>query len=63
MENYFGENNPQNEYNKLKREIKNLKTGEIEILDVYVYNTKNTHFSFSNLTLVESGDWKEFKNK
>lgn len=58
MENYFGENNPQNEYNKIKKEIKNLETGEIEILDVYVYNTTNPSFSYDNLTFIPSGDWK-----
>ena len=61
MENYFGENNPNNEYNKIKKEIKNLETGEIEILDVYVYNTTNPNFSRNNLVLVLSVDWKEFK--
>ena len=61
MENYFGENNPNNEYNKIKKEINNLETGEIEILDVYVYNTTNPNFSRNNLVLVPSGDWKEFK--
>lgn len=61
MENYFGENNPNNEYNKIKKEIKNLETGEIEILDVYMYNTTNPNFSYDNLIPVESGDWKSFK--
>ena len=61
MENYFGENNPNNEYNKVKKEIKNLETGEIEILDVYVYNITNPNFSYDNLIPVSSGDWKIFK--
>ena len=61
MENYFGENNPNNEYNKIKKEIKNLETGEIEILDVYVYNITNPNFSYNNLIPVSSGDWKIFK--
>ena len=62
MENYFGENNPNNEYNKIKKEIKNLETGEIEILDVYVYNTTNPKFSYNNLIPIASGDWKKYKN-
>lgn len=63
MENYFGENNPDNEYNKVSKEVKNLETGEIEILDVYVYNETNPEFSYENLIPVLSGDWKEFKEK
>ena len=61
MENYFGENNSLNEYNKIKKEVKNLETGEIEILDVYVYNITNPNFSYDNLILVPSGDWKQYK--
>ncbi|MBC2856761.1 MAG: gamma-glutamylcyclotransferase family protein [Cetobacterium sp.] len=62
MENYFGENNPNNEYNKVLMDIKNLETGEIEKLNVYVYNTTNPDFNFENLTYIPSGDWKEYKN-
>ncbi|MGL5964245.1 MAG: gamma-glutamylcyclotransferase family protein [Fusobacteriaceae bacterium] len=63
MENYFGENNPQNEYNKVSKEIKNLETGEIEILEVYIYNKTNPEFSYENLVNISSGDWREFKEK
>ena len=62
MENYFGENNSLNEYNKIKKEVKNLETGEIELLDVYIYNTTNPNFSYADLIFVPSGDWKQYKN-
>lgn len=61
MENYFGENNPNNEYNKIPKEVLNLETGNIEILNVYVYNQTNPNFDYENLLPVPSGDWKEFK--
>ena len=46
---------------QVKKEIKNLETGEIEILDAYVYNITNPNFSYNNLIPVSSGDWKIFK--
>lgn len=63
MENYFGEGNPLNEYNKIPMEVKNLETGEIEILNIYAYNKTNPQFSYENLIPVPSGDWKEYKSK
>ena len=58
MENYYGEGNPENEYNKIILDIKNLESGGIERLPVYVYNHTNPNFKMEDLEFVPSGDWK-----
>ena len=41
MESYFGENNPNNEYNKIVCDIYDDNETIIEQIPVYVYNDKN----------------------
>lgn len=63
MENYYGENNSKNEYNKMEIEVELLEGGKKEVAYAYIYNLKSIEQLRSEDVYIKDGDWKKFYNK
>lgn len=61
MENYFGEGNHNNEYNRIVVSV-TLESGEKEDAYMYFYNLKDSNDFENNAIYVSNGDWREHKN-
>lgn len=59
IENYFGENNPNNEYNRIVIEVETLD-GKKELAYVYQYNDENVKNQKDEKIYISSGDWREY---
>lgn len=60
MEHFFGEGNPDNEYNRELIEVELLETGEKEFAFAYIYNAQDVEELRKNNPYIESGRWREF---
>lgn len=61
MENYFGENNPNNEYNRIIVSV-TLESGKIEDAYMYFYNLEDSEEFKENSIYISNGDWRKHKN-
>lgn len=61
LESYFGENNLNNEYNKLICDIYNIDGKIIDRIPVYVYNTNNVENVKLLDKVIECGDFLEYR--
>ena len=59
MEGFISENNPENEYDKVILEVKNLHTNEKEKCFVYFYNKDRDQLFDNSAIYLPHGDWKE----
>ncbi|NLX61791.1 MAG: gamma-glutamylcyclotransferase [Tissierellia bacterium] len=62
IENYYGENDPRNEYNRVVIEVETLD-GKKELAYVYKYNEDNVENQKDEKIYIPSGDWREFMEK
>jgi len=62
IENYFGENNPNNEYNRVVIEVETLD-GKKELAYVYQYNDQNLENQKDEKIYIPSGNWREYMNE
>lgn len=60
MENYFGENDPNNEYNRIIVSV-TLESGEKEDAYMYFYNLESSSDFKNNSIYIAHGDWRKHK--
>ncbi|WP_195251163.1 gamma-glutamylcyclotransferase family protein [Romboutsia sp. 1001713B170207_170306_H8] len=60
MEGFKGKDNPENEYDKIILEVKNISDNEIEKCFVYFYNKNNDQRFEKESIYIQSGDWKKY---
>lgn len=63
LENYYGEENPQNEYNRVIVDVEILEEGCVVKAFVYKVNLKDEDKFIEKNIYIKSGNWKEFMEK
>ena len=62
MENYYGEGNPNNEYNRVSIEVEVLENDSKETAFVYMYNCKEEQ-ELKNELYLPKGSWRLYKEE
>ncbi|NLY67026.1 MAG: gamma-glutamylcyclotransferase [Tissierellia bacterium] len=62
IENYYGENDPKNEYNRVVIEVETLD-GEKVLAYAYKYNEDNVENQKDEKIYIPDGDWREYMNR
>lgn len=62
MENYYGINNPKNEYNRIIMDVE-LTSGEIEKCYVYYYAMNDKEVFKNHSVYISNGDWASYMLK
>lgn len=60
IEGYISENNIDNIYNRVLREVYNATLEKTENLYIYEYNMKNKNVSTDNMIYISSGSWRDY---
>ncbi|KPU27381.1 hypothetical protein TR13x_04685 [Caloranaerobacter sp. TR13] len=60
VENFFGENNEDNEYNRVLKEIEVLEDNTIQKAYVYMYNCKDMRRLMSENIYIPHGNWRKY---
>jgi len=63
LENYFGDNNRNNEYNRVLREIEVLEDGTKHKVFLYMYNCTNKEKMDKENIRIPNGSWREYMNE
>ncbi len=63
MEHFFGEGNPDNEYNRKIIKVQLLDNGKEELANAYIYNAKDRLELKQNNPYIKNGDWRSFLEK
>lgn len=60
LENYFGEGNPENEYNRRTISVEVIEDGCMELAGCYMYNLKSRESLRKEDIYLKDGDWRKF---
>lgn len=63
MEHFFGEGNPDNEYNRKIIKVQLLDNGKEELANAYIYNANDMLELKQNNPYIKNGDWRSFLEK
>ncbi|NLX69523.1 MAG: gamma-glutamylcyclotransferase [Clostridiales bacterium] len=63
VENYFGEGNPENEYNRVIIDVETLDDKKSYKAYAYKFNLKETEEFYEKNIYIKHGNWREFMEK